>query len=215
MRVLALSLILTFPAVGACQIYAFKVPTKSISAKVKPQDIKGLLKLYPLIVNGSFFDPPTKTVLGFVVSGGKVLNKGVFKDAVVVKDEKASLVTFKSPSNLNDVDFAISAGPILVRNGKVVVGKEKSEVKLSLRQKARRCGVGILNPQTLIIIVSTQPLTLTEFATLFVRYGATDALNLDGGNSVFLAYKGKVYVWKRNPLNVLLAAEAFKVSKSK
>ena len=113
------------------QVYVFEVPAKSIRADVAPLNLKTLIRLYPLIVNGSFFDPPTKTVLGFVVSDSKVLNKGVFKDAIVVKDGKAELTTLKDATNLN-IDFAISGGPVLVKNGKVVVGKERSEVRLSL-----------------------------------------------------------------------------------
>jgi len=193
------------------QVYVFEVPAKSIKADVAPLNLKTLIRLYPLIVNGSFFDPPTKTVLGFVISEGRVLNKGVFKDAIVVKDGKAELTTLKHTTNLN-VDFAISGGPVLVKNGRVVVGKERSEVRLSLRQRAKRCGIGILNSQTLIVIVSLNPVTLIEFAHMFLNHKATDALNLDGGNSVFLAYKGKVYSWKRTPLNVLMAETARKLN---
>jgi uncharacterized protein YigE (DUF2233 family) len=81
-------------------------------------------------------------------------------------------------------------------------------VDLSLKERARRTGIGILNPSTLIIIVSLEPITLKEFARQFLKYGVTDALNLDGGNSVTLAFKGKIYAWRHNPLNVLMATEA-------
>jgi exopolysaccharide biosynthesis protein len=207
-RYLILSLmVLTLGGVGLCQTYAFKVPAKAIKAKVKPIMLKPLTHQYPLVVNGTFFDPPTQTVLGFVVSDGKILQKGVFTDAIIVKGGKAMLVTLKTPNDLQ-VDFCISAGPVLVRGGKVVVGKERSKVGLSLREWARRTGIGILNPETLIVIVSLTPITLREFAHLFLKYGATDALNLDGGNSVYLTYKGKTYAWRRNPLNVIMATDA-------
>jgi exopolysaccharide biosynthesis protein len=198
---------LALSGAGVCQTYVFKVPANAIKAQVKPLALKTLIRQYPLVVNGTFFDPPTRTVLGFIVSDGKILQRGVFTDAIVVKDGKAMLVTLKKPDDLK-VDFCVSAGPVLVRNGKVVVGKERSKVDLSLRQRARRTGIGILNPTTLIVIVSLKPITLKEFAHLFLKYGATDALNLDGGNSVTLAFKGKIYTWRRNPLNVLMATEA-------
>lgn len=188
-------------------MYAFKVPAKAIKAKVKPLTLTTLMRQYPLVVNGTFFDPLTRTVLGFVVSDGTILQKGVFTDAIIVKGGEAKLVTLRKPDDLK-VDFCISAGPVLVRDGKVVVGKERSKVGLSLRERARRTGIGILNPQTLIIIVSLTPITLRELAQAFLKYGATDALNLDGGNSVTLAFKGKIYAWRRNPLNVLMATEA-------
>jgi len=188
-------------------MYAFKVPAKALRAEVAPLNVRPLIHQYPLVINGTFFDPPTRTVLGFVVSGGKVLHKGVFTDAIIVKEGKAKLVTLKTPDDLK-VDFCVSAGPVLVRDGKVVVGKERSKVGLSLRERAQRTGIGILDPQTLIIIVSVTPITLREFARLFLKYKATDALNLDGGNSVYLTYKGKPYAWRRNPLNVIMATDA-------
>jgi exopolysaccharide biosynthesis protein len=200
-------LVLALSGAGVCQTYVFKVPATAIKAQVKPLTLKPLIHQYPLVVNGTFFDPPTRTVLGFIVSDGKILQKGVFTDAIIVKGGKAMLVTLKKPNDLK-VDFCVSAGPVLVRDGKVVVGKERSKVGLSLRQRARRTGIGILNPTTLIVIVSLKPVTLKEFAHQFLKYGATDALNLDGGNSVTLAFKGKIYAWRRNPLNVLMATEA-------
>ena len=199
--------LLALSGAGVCQTYVFKVPANAIKAQVKPPTLKPLIHQYPLVVNGTFFDPPTRTVLGFIVSDGKILQKGVFTDAIIVKDGKAMLVTLKKPDDLK-VDFCVSAGPVLVRNGKVVVGKERSKVGLSLKQRAWRTGIGILNPTTLIVIVSLKPITLKEFAQLFRKYGATDALNLDGGNSVALAFKGKIYAWRRNPLNVLVATDA-------
>jgi exopolysaccharide biosynthesis protein len=199
-------LLLALSGAGVCQTYVFKVPANAIKAQVKPITLKPLSQQYPLVVNGTFFDPPTRTVLGFIVSDGKILQKGVFTDAIIVKDGMAKLVTLKTPDDLK-VDFCVSAGPVLVRDGKVVVGKERSKVDLSLRERARRTGIGILNPTTLIVIVSLKPITLKEFARLFLKYGATDALNLDGGNSVTLAFKGKIYAWRRNPLNVLMATE--------
>lgn len=205
--ILSLLLLLTLNGAGLCQICAFKVPAKAIKAEVKPTTLKPLIQQYPLVVNGTFFDPPTRTVLGFIVSDGKILQKGVFTDAIIVKDGEAKLVTLRKPDDLK-VDFCVSAGPVLVRNGKIVVGKERSKVDLSLKERARRTGIGILNPSTLIIIVSLEPITLKEFARQFLKYGVTDALNLDGGNSVTLAFKGKIYAWRRNPLNVLMATEA-------
>jgi exopolysaccharide biosynthesis protein len=202
-----LLLLLALHGAGVCQVYAFKVPAEAIKAKVKPIMLKPLTHQYLLVVNGTFFDPPTQTVLGFIVSDGKILQKGVFTDAIIVKGGKAMLVTLRKPDDLK-VDFCISAGPVLVRDGKVAVGRERSKVGLSLRERARRTGIGILNPQTLIIIVSVTPITLREFAWLFLKYKATDALNLDGGNSVYLAYKGKTYAWRRNPLNVIMATDA-------
>jgi exopolysaccharide biosynthesis protein len=202
-----LLLLIVLQGTGICQVYAFEVPADTLKAKVAPIALKSLIRQHPLIVNGTFFDPPTRIVLGFIVSDRQILQKGVLTDAIVVKGGKAQLATLRTPNDLK-VDFCISAGPVLVRDGKIVVGKERSKVKLSLRERARRTGIGILNPETLIVIVSVTPITLREFARQFLKYKATDALNLDGGNSVFLAYNGKVYTWRRNPISALVATKA-------
>lgn len=92
-----------------------------------------------------------------------------------------------------------SAGPQLVRDGRVQVTSEEEEIADDIAQgRAPRTGVGIKKDGTVLIVVadgrsdSSVGMTLTEFGQYFVQLGADRAMNFDGGGSSEMVVNGKI-----------------------
>lgn len=92
-----------------------------------------------------------------------------------------------------------SAGPQLVRDGRVQVTSEEEEIADDISQgRAPRTGVGIKKDGTMLIVVadgrsdSSVGMTLTEFGRYFVQLGADRAMNFDGGGSSEMVVNGKI-----------------------
>lgn len=98
-----------------------------------------------------------------------------------------------------DVPMIVGAGPTLVKKGKVSVTADEEEFPDDIaRGRAPRTGVAVLpNRHVLLAVVDGRQeasigATLTEFAELFVKYGAKEAVNFDGGGSSAMVVGGKL-----------------------
>jgi Tol biopolymer transport system component len=89
---------------------------------------------------------------------------------------------------------AMGGIPLLVRAGRVAV----SRCSASLCRRHPRTGVGVTEDGSVLLVVVdgrrrlSRGLTLTGFARLFRRLGATWALNLDGGGSSTMVVRGRI-----------------------
>lgn len=98
----------------------------------------------------------------------------------------------------NDIYHTFSFGPVLVVDGKAVdraTLKKKSAVPTS---KNPRTAIGQIEPLHYIAVVvdgrsnTSNGMTLSELADIFVRRGCSIAYNLDGGGSSTLYFNGNV-----------------------
>ncbi len=101
--------------------------------------------------------------------------------------------------SFQNVPMIMGAGPMLVKNGRVHVTKTEEEFPSDIsRGRAPRSGVAVLkNNHVLLAVVdgrqaSSIGATLEEFAELFVKYGAKEAVNFDGGGSSAMVIGGEV-----------------------
>ena len=89
-----------------------------------------------------------------------------------------------------------SFGPGLVKNNKVIVGKN-SEVTYAL-QSNPRTAIGEIEPLHYVMVVSdgrteeSEGLTLYELAQVMEELGCKTAYNLDGGGSSTMWFMGRV-----------------------
>lgn len=107
------------------------------------------------------------------------------------------------------VTNAFSFGPALVKNGEIAgdfshVEIDKNFGNRSIQNSNPRTGIGMISPNHFLFIVVdgrstgySRGMTLTEFADLFKKLGATEAYNLDGGGSSTMYFMGRVV---NNPL---------------
>ena len=98
-----------------------------------------------------------------------------------------------------DAVTIVGCGPRLVENGRVHVTASEEEFPSDIRVgRAPRTAVGVTKDGRYLLAVvdgrqsHSVGLTLTDWARLLVRFGAQDAINLDGGGSTDLVVNGEV-----------------------
>jgi len=145
-----------------------------------------------LAVNGGFFDPDGRG-LGLTVSEGKTLARfsptmsgGVF----FVENGVAKIVATEEWAPERHVDMAVQCRPRLVVQGKVNIRSDDG-------QRAERTALCVRDEGGTVDVVVAEPTPGTRGPSLFAlgRYLADeqhcdDALNLDGGPSTGVAYRG-------------------------
>ncbi len=103
-----------------------------------------------------------------------------------------------NPIDLNNYPHIIGAGPLLIKQGKIVLdGKLESFKDAFIKEKAIRSVIGITQDNKLIITAIHNRLggegaTLEETAKIIQNMGAIEALNLDGGSSTSLYLGGEL-----------------------
>ena len=155
--------------------------------------------------------------LEFTVQNGKVTaihtgNSRIPKDGVVVSVHGSSMAAFSGVhvgdeaiiqeelgEPWNTAVHILGAGPCLVKNGRVNVTAAKEEFPSDIRYgSAPRSAVGLTNKGEFLLAVvdgrqaHSDGCTLTEWAELLKKFGAVEAINLDGGGSTELVVGGKI-----------------------
>jgi hypothetical protein len=130
-------------------------------------------------------------------------NGGVVLSALPASDEASRLMALTAGSSFTitwtfgwaNVYDAIGGVPMLVHDRADVVG----DCTGSVCRRNPRTGVGVTSGGKILLVVvdGRQPkwsvgATMHEFADIFLRLGASRALNLDGGGSSTMVVRGKV-----------------------
>lgn len=135
--------------------------------------------------NAGIFEPGY-TPTGLLVSGGTELHplergkgQGNFylePNGVFALTDQGAKVVETSEYDAKGVREATQSGPLLVRNGKL----HPKFVEAS-ENRALRSGVGVRNPQSVVLVISRDDVNLWTFASLFRdELKCNDALYLDG-----------------------------------
>jgi hypothetical protein len=99
---------------------------------------------------------------------------------------------------------ALSNGPLLMKNGAVVVTSGELDSK-QLTVKSHRSGVAVKG--TTMLLVVAKGATVLDLGAVMKALGATTAINLDGGGSSALYYNGEYKVGPgRNIPNAIVVA---------
>ena len=135
--------------------------------------------------------------LGLVISGGQVLNRArVNSDHAVVAgfNQDNVLIVGKLTSEQaleKGIRDALAFGPALVVNG------EAAEVKGSSSGLNPRTAIGQRADGAVLLLVidgrqaSSLGATYADMITVLLEYGAINAVNMDGGSSSLMYYKGE------------------------
>ncbi len=149
----------------------------------------------------------TKAKAGVIIRGGEVLSDGKNEDTLAIlpdgelKVYKKGEITAEELLNLGVMD-ALSVGPILLENGEF----NEDAKKHSANKANYRVGIGMVEPGHYIAIVTTDKISLEEFAGRFLDCSV--AYNLDGGAETFISYMGdrintsKYSSYKQTPADV-------------
>jgi exopolysaccharide biosynthesis protein len=97
-------------------------------------------------------------------------------------------------------EFMIGAGPVLLRSGRALNGKDREDFAEDFRlNRHPRTAIGTLKDGRVVLVTvdGRQPkvsvgMTIAELSALMLELGSVDALNLDGGGSTTMVIKGRV-----------------------
>jgi len=91
------------------------------------------------------------------------------------------------------IDGALSAGPRLITNGKITVNPEAENYTIPkiTEYSMARSALG-LTKDNKFLMVTVSSAKIEDLATIMQKLGAYNAMNIDGGASSGLYYKGKL-----------------------
>lgn len=138
---------------------------------------------------------------GYVISAsgtGADYFKMVYVGDVIIFDE--DYINVEQGEDFNEAIHILGAGPTLVKRGEIYVTADAEQFPADIRVgRAPRSAVGITKYGDYILAVvdgrqsHSKGCTLTEWARILrYNFGAVEAINLDGGGSTELFFKGSL-----------------------
>ncbi len=149
-------------------------------------------------VTGTYFSTTSYRPVGDLVADGRLLYFGGLGTALAITPDNS--VVFRKVQRCRRVDWGqfetvVAAGPTLVWNGQVGVrAEEEGFTDPSLQGEHRRTAVGLTERNRLLLVVVSTPVSLNRMAHVMRRLDCIDAINLDGGSSAAMYYRGKYVV---------------------
>lgn len=152
------------------------------------------------IVNGTFFGIRNPDTMGNLVRQGGWVQRRAWDDRgtafVLGKDRIGRLVTIRAEGwpVYSSAWLCLPAGPRLLKEGKSWLHpKAEGFGDPPLFRRMPRTALGLSRDgRTLTLAAFPDPVTLAEEARAMRALGCWDALNLDGGPSAAMSYRGKV-----------------------
>jgi len=162
-------------------------------------------------INGNFFCKATYKPIGDIVIDGQLVYFGGMGTAMAItKDNKVKFIQVPKWRHMNWDNYraVISCGPLLLSNGKVVLDARGEGFKdPNLFIPRNRSAVGITYDEKVLFVSVSEPILFEELAVVMKDLGCRDAMNLDGGSSSGLYYKGQMIANPRTPLPDILIVQ--------
>jgi exopolysaccharide biosynthesis protein len=146
-----------------------------------------------------------------MVARGELLTEGRVGNTLMIdKSNQANLALTAGHAgrnlNWNGTHFAVSAGPTLVYRGQVALDPYSEGFSdPGLFRQARRSAVGVTANNKLMLVTVNSHVSLLRLAWMMQDLGCVSALNLDGGSSTGLYYKGRMLSSPKRLLTNLIA----------
>jgi uncharacterized protein YigE (DUF2233 family) len=150
------------------------------------------------VINGGYFHPRTFSIAGDLVVNGKHISTGRLRSVfAITPDNRVVIRTHSSiaPAAWAGYETALAGGPFVLQRGNVVVAPRREGYRdPSVWSKAPRSAVGVVNNRQFFFISTTARLNLFDLAKVMDALGARDAIALDGGSSVGMAFRREVLI---------------------
>lgn len=148
-------------------------------------------------ITGTFFSSRLKPI-GDVVIDGRLANFGGLGTAMCITHNNE--VEFVRPQRYRHLDwsnygFVVRAGPRLIQNGVVHVSANAEGFEdRHLLAPNPRIAIGVTRSNKLVIVATRKRVYLYQLARAMRALGVVNAINLDGGSSIGLYYKGRTLI---------------------
>ncbi|MBX3118122.1 MAG: phosphodiester glycosidase family protein [Fimbriimonadaceae bacterium] len=156
-------------------------------------------------ITGTFFAYDSQRPVADVLVDGELLSMGSLGTAIAV-DWYGKVTIFDIPKS-QKVDWGLYRyglrGTVrVVTNGKVQPNPQAQKFKdKRLWGKAARTGIGVTTAGKLLLIATTNQVSLTELGQAMTSRKVKNGISLDGGGSTCLYFKGNLVVPTSRPLN--------------
>lgn len=173
----------------------------------------GLIKPWKLIarrepiaaITGTFFAPRQGKAVADVLIDGKIVNRGSRGTAIGVAWDGSVKIfdqLYGQPTDWTAYQWGLRGAVRIVRAGKVRPNPQWERFQdRRIWGRAARTGVGVTKAGKLVLIATTYKVTLSQLGKAMKSRGVVDAINLDGGGSTCLYYKGKMIIAANRKLN--------------
>lgn len=151
------------------------------------------------LINGSYFHPQSYAPAGDIVMRGQLLTWGRIPMALAITpDNRATIRASSTPllrrpldTTWDGMETVIATGPRILVGGRVFTNYSGAFRDPAVFGRAARSAVGLRGNRDLVLVSTHAKLTAAEMGKVMVRLGVKDALLLDGGSSVGLAWNGQ------------------------
>lgn len=163
-------------------------------------------------VNGTFFDKQTLKPIGDIVIEGRLVHKGLMGTALAITPDNRAImrrVTWGHAEDWSAYETVLACGPTLVKDGVIDIDVERERFRdPHVLGAGCRSACGLTSGGKLKLVSVTSAVRLEKIAQMMLALGCENAMNLDGGASTAMYYRGQTIVPAGRELtNVLVAWE--------
>jgi exopolysaccharide biosynthesis protein len=159
-------------------------------------------------ITGTFFCNRSKLPVGDMVIGGQLAHFGGVGTALCITEDNE--IAFIQPEHYthqdwSQYDFVLCSGPRLVKDGTAYVDPWAEGFKdKHMMNRNSRVAIGVTKDKRVLLVTTRDKVYLSKFAKALKGIGCENAINLDGGSSLGVYYKGSVVVKPSRPLTNLI-----------
>jgi len=169
-----------------------------------------LMRAKPLAaINGTYFNMETCSPVGEITIDGKLIhNSRIGTVLAITKENRVTFFPGREFRTVKRKNFVttLGGGPRLLKQGKICTPFTGEGFRdPHIFGSACRAGAGVTKKGKLLLALSTSSVTLSQWASALRSLGVTDAINLDGGTSTGLSYRGVIFVSPGRKLSNILA----------
>lgn len=160
-------------------------------------------------ITGTFFSKTTLLPVGDIMIDGRLVHFGGMGSALAITpDNRASFrrIPWGRKQDWGPFETVMAAGPMLLEDGVVALAPAHERFRdPHVLGRASRTAVGLTDRNKLLMVATREQVSLWELAKIMRDLGCTRAINLDGGSSTGLYYRGSTIVRPARSLVNLLA----------
>ncbi|MGD9498089.1 MAG: phosphodiester glycosidase family protein, partial [Armatimonadota bacterium] len=160
-------------------------------------------------VTGTFFSKATLLPVGDIVIDGRLVYFGGMGSAIAITPDNRVVierVPYGRTQDWSPFESVLACGPLLLEAGELALAPAHERFRdAHVLGRASRTAVGLTPANKLLMVVTREQVTLWELAKIMRALGCIDAINLDGGSSTGMYYRGKAVVSPARSLVNMLA----------
>ena len=163
-------------------------------------------------ITGTFFSKTTLLPVGDIVMDGRLVYFGGMGSAIAITgDNRVAIerLPWGRTQDWSPFESVMACGPLLLEAGVVALAPRHERFQdPHVLGRASRTAVGLTAANKLLMVVTREQVSLWELAGIMRGLGCIDAINLDGGSSTGMYYRGSAIVSPARSLVNMLAVYA-------